>query len=277
MRRDRTPDFTGRVVAITGASSGLGAALAEAFAAAGANPALLARSPDGLAATAERCRAFGADPLVVPGDVTRSEDCQALVAQAVERFGRLDVALHCAGVGMWARFEDIERPEVMHRLMDVNYWGLVNLAWAALPQLKADAGVLTAVSSLQGRVGVPYHTGYAAAKHAVQGFCDSLRIELRGTGVDVLTVLAHWIRGTGLRQSALGPDGRPRGDAAPGHGSDAIAAGDAADRILRAVQSRRRELYLPGWVHWLAMLSAVAPGLTDRLVAGRVDREAGRH
>jgi NAD(P)-dependent dehydrogenase (short-subunit alcohol dehydrogenase family) len=274
--RRAAPRFAGQTIVITGASSGLGAALAEAFAGEGASLVLFARSAAELATVAGRCRAAGADPLVIAGDVTRPEDCAALVAQAMSRFGRLDVMAHCAGLGMWSRFDELTAPDALREIMAVNYWGLVQLAWHALPQLKRSRGLLLAVSSVQGLLGVPWHSGYAASKHAVQGFCDSLRIELRQDGVQVLTVLAHWIRGTRMRQRALGSDGRPRGEEVPGHGADAMPAAAAAHAIVRAVHRRRRALYLPGWIRWLALLSRLSPGLTDRLVASRVRREADR-
>lgn len=273
MSGSRRP-FDGKAVAVTGASSGLGAAVAEAFAAAGARPALFARSKERLEAVAARCRAAGGDPLVVAGDVTAPASCRALIERTVERFDSLDMLVASAGLSMWSRFDELDDADVLRRVMEVNYWGLVHCALPALPHLKQSAGMLVAVSSLQGKVGVPYHSGYAAAKHAVQGFCDSLRLELRGTGVGVLTVLPHWIQGTGLRRRALGADGRPRGEAAPRHGTGAVPVEAVARAVVAATRRRRRSLLLPPRLRLLPLFREAFPGLADRLIARRVEREA---
>jgi len=251
--------WEGKVVVITGASSGLGAALAEGFAGAGFRVVLFARSVNSLAAVAQRCRTGATKTLVVNGDVTMEQDCARLMERAKQRFGRIDVVVHSAGVGMWARFDQLPGPGILRRVMDVNYGGLVNTAFYALPHLKESRGLLVAISSVQAKFGVPYHTGYAASKHAVQGFCDSLQMELKAEGVDCLTVLPHWIRGTHLREQALGKNGEPRGrDSAP-HGSGAVPVEAVVRRVLDAVKKRRRLIFLPWWMRHLAHVSALAP------------------
>ena len=265
--------FTDQVVLVTGASSGVGAALAQAFAAAGADVALMARSVEGLERVADACHPTGRQALVVPADVTLPADCVAAVARTVERFGRIDVVVASAGLGMGARFDELPDTTVLRRLMDVNYHGVANVFLPALPHVAARRGMLVAISSVQGVVGVPGRSGYAASKHALQGLCDSLRIELRGSGVDVLTVMAHWVRGTGFRAHALGPDGAPRTAAAT---RDATATDlDALTRaVLRGVRHRRRRVFVPGWIRALPLLAEIAPGAVDRIVAGRMEREA---
>lgn len=261
--------FADRVVIVTGASSGVGAALARAFAGAGAHVALFARSESDLEEVADACRRTGREALVVPGDVTVPEACAALVERTVDRFGRLDALVASAGLGMRARFDELPDTTVLRRLMEVNYLGVANVFLPALPHVAASGGMLVAISSVQGVLGVPERSGYAASKHAVQGLCDSLRIELRGSGVGVSTVLAHWVRGTGLRAHALGPDGAPRGVAHAQHDASAIDVDTLTRAVLAAVQGRKRRVFVPGWMRYLAMLSAVAPGLADRIVAGR--------
>ncbi|MEX2381756.1 MAG: SDR family oxidoreductase [Opitutales bacterium] len=275
-RRAETSPFSGATVVVTGASSGLGASLAEALTAAGANPVLFARSKEGLTAVAERCRQRGGEPLVVIGDVTVQENCEELISRAIERFGRVDILVACAGVGLWAPFDELRDPAIVRRVMEVNYCGVVNPFFYALPHIKKSRGMLVAISSVQGKFGVPYHTGYAASKHAVQGFCDSLRMELQGTGVDVLTVMAHWIRGTRLRERALGKDGAPRGKGAPAHGSGAVPVEEMTEAIMEAIRKRKRVVFVPAWLRFLSLLSELAPSVADRLIARRVEREASR-
>jgi NAD(P)-dependent dehydrogenase (short-subunit alcohol dehydrogenase family) len=265
--------FTDRVVLVTGASSGVGAALARAFAAEGADVALVARSEADLERVADACRQAGRRALVAPGDVTRPEDGAAAVARVVDRFGRLDTVVASAGIGMWARFDELADTTVLRRLMDVNYHGVANVFLPALPHVAARRGMLVAISSVQGVVGVPGRSGYAASKHALQGLCDSLRIELRGRGVGVLTVMAHWVRGTELRARALGPDGAPREVAAPHRSSSAVDLDTLTRAVLRGVRDRRRRVFVPGWIGLLPLLAEVAPAVADRIVAGRMARE----
>ncbi len=265
--------FAGRVVIVTGASSGVGAAVAPAFAREGADVALLARSEDGLGRVADACREAGREALVVPGDVTVPDDCLAAVRRTVERFGRLDAVVACAGVGMRARFDALPDTAVLRRLMEVNYLGVANVFLPALPHVTASGGTLLAVSSLQGVLGVPERSGYVASKHALQGLCDTLRLELRGTGVTISTVLPHWVRGTSLRASALDAHGRAGGGAGAPHDASAIDLDTLARAVVSAVRKRRRRVFVPGWTRGLAWLSALAPGLADRLVASRTSRD----
>jgi short-subunit dehydrogenase len=265
--------FADQVVVVTGASSGVGAALARGLAAEGADVVLFARSAADLERVAAACRQTGRETLVVPGDVTQPDDGAALVARTIERFGRLDVVVASAGLGMWARFDDLPDTNVLRRLMDVNYHGVANVFLPALPHVVAHRGMLVAISSIQGLVGVPGRSGYAASKHALQGLCDSLRIELQGSGVDVLTVMAHWVRGTDLRARALGPDGAPREVAAPHRSSSAVDLDTLTHAVLRAVRRRERRVFVPAWIRVLPLLAEVAPGIADRIVAGRMARE----
>lgn len=266
-------ETAGPVAVLTGASSGLGAALARALAGGGWRTVLCARGADRLEAVADRCAAVGPRPLVAPGDVTEPTDCRRLVDRTVERFGRLDLLVACAGVGMWARFDELRDLSVLRRLMEVNYLGLVHPLHFALPHLKASGGMLVAVSSIQGKVGAPYHSGYAASKHAVQGFCDSLRMELRGDGVDVLTVLPHWVRGTRLRERAFGADGDRREEAARPHGRGAVSAERVAEAVVEAVRRRERRLTVPAHLAALPLLAEAAPAVADWLITRRVEEE----
>ena len=265
--------FAGRTVAITGASSGLGAQLALECARRHASLVLFSPEADRQEQVAQRCREAGAPVAVVIGDVTVPSDCARLASEAVERFGRLDYLLANAGISMWARFDQVEDLGIYRRLVEVNYLGAVNCVHFALPHLKDSRGMIVAVSSIQGRIAVPLHTGYVASKHALQGFCETLRMELHGTGVDVLMVMPHWLRGTELRQHAYGQDGRELGQTSRRHSSESVALEDAAAAIIGAMRRRRRELIIPWKLRALLVLNLLCPRLAERLIRGAVRQQ----
>ena len=196
------------VVVITGASKGIGAELARQLAARGAKLVLAARNLAELDAVAEECRKSGAPVVTVKADVALDRDCQAVIAGAVLAFGRVDTLVNNAGMSMWARFEEIRDVSVLERIMQVNYMGAVYCTSHALPYLRESRGRLVGISSLAGRTGVPTRTGYAASKHAMTGFFDSLRIELEGSGVSVTMIYPGFVA-TGIRENATGPDSMP--------------------------------------------------------------------
>lgn len=179
----------GKVVIVTGASSGIGRATALAFARAGAHVALGARREDRLREVADEIRALGSEAFPVRTDVARREDVERLVGTALERWGRVDVLVNNAGFGHYARVEDIA-DEDMRALLDVNFFGTLYGIQAVLPHMRArGAGHIVNVSSVAGRQGFPFHGGYAAAKHAVIGLTAALRGELAGSGVHASVVL----------------------------------------------------------------------------------------
>ncbi len=265
--------IAGKSVLISGASHGLGAALAGEFARRGARLTLLARTGDELEAVADRCRRTGGDAIAVTGDVTSGDDCRRAVVAAVDRHGGLDILIANAGLSMWTPFEQVESTDVLRRLMDVNYMGAVNCIQAGLPQLRRTQGMIVAITSIQAKIGVPQHTGYVASKHALQGFCDALRLELEESGVGVLTVMPHWLRGTQLRRHALGGDGGPLGESSRKHSSESVALDTAGRAIVEAALRRRRDLVIP-WklklLLWLNMARPIwAEGIIKRAMTGQ--------
>ncbi len=232
--------FAGKTVLITGASEGIGRALALELAAEGANLVLAARNAARLEEAATACAARGAAVECFVMDVARAEDCRACVARAVARFGGLDVLVNNAGVTMWARFDAVTDFSVYERLLKVNYLGAVHMTAAALPHLKATQGLLVAVASIAGLTGVPERTGYAASKHAMVGFFESLRIELAGSGVDVTIVAPDFVVSE-IHRRATGPDGRPLGQT-PMQERRIMTAAQCAHLIAGAMRRRQRLL-----------------------------------
>src|SRR3954468_8325129 len=177
-----------RVVAITGASAGIGRATALRLARDGAAIVACARRADRLEQLGHEIEAAGGRALTVVADVTREADMNDLVACAVERFGRLDVMICNAGFAVYGAIDDI-RPDQMHKLVDVNYFGTYYATRAALPIFRRQGtGHIVMVSSIVGKRGVPFMGAYSATKFAQVGLAECLRAELIGTGIHVSVV-----------------------------------------------------------------------------------------
>ncbi len=257
---------------ITGASSGIGEALALEYAARGDNVVVAARSRDQIERVASACERAGGKSLAVQTDVTDSDQCRALVDKTLERFGSIDVLVNNAGISMWARFEEVTDLTMFDRIIRVNYLGSVYCTHYALPHLRDKKGLIVAISSLTGKTGVPTRTGYAASKHAMQGFFDSLRIELMDTGVDVLIASPGFVK-TGIRDRVLGPDGKPR-DVSPRDedSGDTMTLQECTRLLVRAIDRRDREVVMTMRAKLGMWLKLVAPKAVDR-IARRAVRE----
>src|SRR5262249_3270465 len=131
--------------------------------------------------------------IAVPTDVGDKAECQRLVDRTVAEFGRLDTLVNNAGIGMWARFEELQDLDVLEQIMRINYLGSAYCTYYALPHLRKTRGRIVGVSSLAGKTGVPTRTGYAASKHAMSGFFDCLRIELMDSGVTVSMICPGFV------------------------------------------------------------------------------------
>ncbi len=263
-------EFTHKVVIVTGASSGIGHALCLALATQGPRLVLSGRDQPRLLEVERECRALGAQTLAVVADVGRQADCEALVARAVETFGALDVLVNNAGLGMWALFEELQDLALYEQLMRVNYLGCVWLTHAALPHLRRTRGRLVAMASIAGLTGVPTRSGYAASKHAVMGFFDSLRVELSGSGVTVTIVAPDFVVSE-IHRRSIGKDGRPLG-ASPMQEGRIMSAEECARLTVRAMRQRRRLAILSLRGRLGRLVRIFAPGLIDRIALRAVAR-----
>jgi short-subunit dehydrogenase len=264
--------FHENVVIITGASQGIGRELARQLATQGAWLALAARNTEMLDQTAALCRTVGGRALVVPADVTDAVQCERLVAQTVAVYGRVDTLVNNAGIGMWSLFADVRELSIFESIMRVNYLGSVYCTFHALSHLKRARGRLVGVNSLSGRLGVPTRSGYAASKHALAGFFDSLRIELARDGVTV-TLLYPGFVATGIRERNFRADGTPVGAGnSPVHENEIMTVEECCRRIVRAMERRERETYFSLRDRLSQWARLIAPGLTDRMVRRSVER-----
>lgn len=250
-----------QVVLITGASTGIGEALAIELARRGAKVVLTARRLVELQRIESAIRAAGGQALAVACDVTRREDNVRAVEQAVAHFGALDGLILNAGATMWARFEEIEDPAMLDRLMQVNYMGAVYGVHAALPHLKKSRGRIVGIASLTALTGVPTRSGYAASKHAMRGFFDSLRIELRASGVSVTMIYPGFVA-TGIRENATAANGEAA-QVDPVDPKRVMSVEQCVALIVPAIEARRREVVMTGKARLAQWVKLVAPGWVD--------------
>ncbi|GAA2256430.1 SDR family oxidoreductase [Streptomyces atrovirens] len=253
-----------RTVVVTGASGGVGRATARAFAARGDRVALLARGREGLAAAADDVREAGGTALVVPVDVSDAKAVDDAAQQVADAFGTIDVWVNCAFTGVFARFEDVEADEY-RRVTEVTYLGYVFGTRAALRHmLPRDRGTIVQVGSALAYRGIPLQSAYCGAKHAIQGFNESLRCELLHDGSGVRTTMVQlpavntpqfdWVL------SRMPGKARP---VAPVYQPEL-----AARAVVHAAShARRREYWVGGSTAATLIANAVAPGLLDRYLA----------
>ncbi len=260
------PDaFCGQVVIVTGASAGIGKALALQLAGQGAKVVLAARRAGLLEEVAGACRQAGGEALTIPTDVANEAQCKTLIGKTIEKFGRLDMLINNAGLAVIARLEDYSDLRLFRHTMDVNFYGAVYCTHYALPHLIRRRGRIVAVSSLGGKMPAPYNSPYVASKFAMHGFFDSLRIEMMKYGVSVTIICPYWVV-TDFHEAQMDKNGIPKGPSGRAiYTEKMMTAEHCAEITLRAAYRRERELMMgPGrLVAWLKLL---APRLMDRFV-----------
>lgn len=254
--------FQDNVVILTGASSGIGREMALQLASQGAKIALAARREEMLKELAAECEALGGWVLVVSTDVSDEAQCKNLVERTAAEFGRVDTLINNAGVTMWAKFEEMEVLDPFEKVMRVNYLGSLYCTYYALPYLKESAGRIVVVSSMAGRTGVPFRSGYSASKFALAGFFETIRIELAEYGVSVTMTYPDFVK-TDTRLQAFGPDGEKLDKRPLRKGKLMMTADKAAGLILKAAAKRKRELLMSARGKVGQWVKLIAPGIVD--------------
>ncbi|SFG89074.1 SDR family oxidoreductase [Pedobacter insulae] len=257
-------DFKNKVVIITGASSGIGKALAEELAQRGANLVLGARQYVTLCEiTADLEAKYAIKAVAVQADVSREEDCEQLIKQTVTTFGRVDVLINNAGLSMRALFKDLDLA-VIRNLMDVNFWGSVYCTKYALPEILKTQGSIVAISSIAGYRGLPGRTGYSSSKFAMNGFMEALRTELLKTGVHVMVACPGFTT-SNIRVAALAKDGVAHGETSMEEGK-MMTAEEVAIRISDGIIKRKRTLIMTGQGKLAVWMNKLFPAFTDKKV-----------
>ena len=246
----------GKVALITGASMGIGEAIAKVFAADGAKLALAARSLDKLEALA---RSLPTESIAVRADISRPEEVRAMVAKTVEHFGRLDILVNNAAVGMYASVADM-KPGQFEQLVATNWLAPVHAIQAAVPHMKKQGGgSIINISSVASKVALPWMGAYCSSKFALNALSNSLRMELKPEGIHVLTVCPGRVRTPFTENAYRDFATRPL---YPG----GISAERVARATLRAMYRRKREIFIPADNRLFGLLRSLFPSLIDRAI-----------
>lgn len=258
-----------QVIILTGASEGIGRALAKAMIPQSPKLVLVARNLDRLNELAKELSDQNVESLVIKADVSDKADCANVVEKTIEKFGRIDKLINNAGITLWANFEDTQNLETSEKIMDVNFNSVLYMTHYALPHIIKSKGHLVAVSSVSGFLGVPGHAVYGASKHAIHGFYDSLRLELKEVGVKVTIVAPDFIQ-TEIHHRGLNGEGKPMGKRL---GDDiAMSATDCAKIMLDGINKEQRTVITSPRGKLAYPMRGVVPGIIDALALKSRDK-----
>lgn len=263
-------DLNDKVVIVTGASSGIGKACAEVFGRAGAKVVLAARNMEKLREVSTSLDQEGIENLVVQTDVSEETDCKNLIEQSVEKFGQIDVLINNAGMSMRATFEQVEL-DVIKKLMDINFYGMVYCTKFALPHIIKAKGTIVGVSSIAGYRGLPGRTGYSSSKFAMQGFLESLRSEIFNKGVNVMWIAPGYTE-SNIRNTALNNTGKAQSES-PLEESNLMTSEEVAKHLLNGVKKRKRTVVLTNLGKLTVFLNKWIPGLMDKMTYNKIKKE----
>ncbi|XP_068656068.1 11-beta-hydroxysteroid dehydrogenase A-like [Aristolochia californica] len=259
----RAEEVRGKVVLITGASSGIGEQLAYEYARKGAFLVLAARREDALLQVGEKARSAGSpDVIVVPADVSKPEDCKKVVEKAVTHFGKLNHVVNNAGIACYCPFEEAGDITRFTRIMDINFWGSVYITHYSVPHLRRSGGRVVVISSVGGRLPVTGSSFYSASKAALIMFYEALRTEL-GSAIGITIVCPGWIQSEMTQGKGMIKGGKEGLDAAAKDaavGLLPIASVEGCARaIVKAACEGRRYLTWPSWYQFLYVITAIVP------------------
>ena len=261
-----------KVVIITGGSSGIGKALAYECCFRGARVVIAARNQAKLEETASQLIRKNFQVLPVVADVSKEQDCKNIIDQTIKEYGSINVLINNAGISMRASFTDVSL-DVIHQLMDINFWGTVYCTKFAIPFLLETKGSVVGVSSIAGFVGLPGRTGYSSSKYAMKGFLDTIRTEYLKKGLHVLLACPGFTA-SNIRNTALGSDGKQQGES-PRDEAGMMTAEEVAVKICRAIENRKRTLVMTSQGKMTVLMSKLWPSRLDHMVYSHMAKEPG--
>ena len=251
--------FKGQVVVLTGASEGIGRALALHIAQPGLQIVVCGRNAARLDDLKKDLEAKGAGCITVAGDLAERSECQRVIETAVKTYGRIDTLINNAGITMWANFEDTTDPGLIEHVMRVNFLSAANCTHYALPHLIKSKGRIAAVASIAGILGVPGHAIYGASKHAMMGFFNSLRVELKAKGVSVTMIAPDFVK-TEIHVRGLDAKGKAMGKRIDDNN---MSADECARLMAKAILKRQRLLITSARGKLAYTVRDLLPGLVD--------------
>ena len=253
--------YRNKVAVITGASSGIGRAIAVDLAQRGVKVVLGARREVKLIEIVNIIKDKGGEAIYCVTDVTQDSMCQKLINTAIDQYGKIDMMVCNAGISMRANFIDVDI-EVLHRLMNVNFWGAVYCTKYALPWLIQSKGSLVGISSIAGIHGLPGRTGYSASKFALTGFLETIRIENLKAGLHVMIAIPGFTA-SNIRYTALIADGSEQGNT-PRNEDRMMSAETAAKYIAAGIQKKKKYLHLDWEGKAVSIVKKFTTSLLDR-------------
>ncbi|HEY8936207.1 MAG TPA: SDR family oxidoreductase [Cyclobacteriaceae bacterium] len=263
--------MNGKVVIITGGSSGIGKALAEVFGSRGSKILITGRNKEELLKVVDELSKKGIAITGFQADVSKEEDNKLMAQEAIAKYGTIDVLINNAGISMRALFDEVDL-DVVKKVMDINFYGVLYATKYCLPEIKKNNGSVIGISSIAGYRGLPGRTGYSASKFALNGFLEVLRTELLKTGVHVLTACPGFTA-SNIRVRSLTKDGTSQGESPRDEGK-MMTAEECALHIYNATVKRKNSLILTTQGKLAVFMNKWLPRLADKLVYNVMAKEA---
>jgi len=259
-----------KVVIITGASSGIGKAIAYQMAKEGAKVVMASRNIEELKKISSEWGKEGLELTCIQTDVTKKEDCQNLIQSTIEKHQNIDILINNAGISMRSIFEEVDL-QVIERVMAVNFWGSVYCTKFALPYLLKSKGSVVGISSIAGYKGLPGRTGYSASKFALHGFLEVLRIENMKKGLHVM-IACPGFTSSNIRKTALSKDGSQQGET-PRNEEKMMQPNVVAKKIISGLKRKKKSIIMTSEGILTVWLNKFFPFLTDKLVYNHMAKE----
>ncbi len=259
-----------KVIIITGGSSGIGRACVESFGKAGGTIVFTGRNEERMKETKAFLTSNGIEHLGISMDVSSEESNRKLVEQTIKKFGKIDIIINNAGISMRALFEDLEL-EAFKKVFDINFYGSIYLTKYALPHLLQSKGVIVGISSINGHRSTPARIAYNSSKYALEGFYETLRMEVMKRGVHVL-VVSPGFTASNIRNAALDKNGSPQSES-PRDESKMMQPEEVARAVIKGIKRKKRDVLLTTQGKMLVFLNKFTPGLLDKIVYNYMARE----